>query len=181
MENFLSLSAIITLSVAPAPIQALNPIFSGKNSFKNMKLEGRQTLRAGREKVWEFISDPAKFGNCLPELQSLEVSDDKNFKVVVRVGMLFIRGKLRFDFVVKERSAPSHTSFSGDGRGAGVSIKLVVNVDMNEEGPDLTELSWTADAELGGLLSEVSQSLLQSNTTKFTKQFFDCVKARVEA
>jgi carbon monoxide dehydrogenase subunit G len=161
--------------------------FKSGSSFAkslSMNLQGSYVLHANEQRVWDFMSDPKKFGNCLPELQSLEVVDDKTFRVTVRVGMLFFRGKLKFDFTIQERSPPTHTRFEGVGKGAGVSVRLDVNVDLkSQDDPAVagTELSWRADAQLGGLLSEISPSLLQSNTSKFTRQFFECVKAKVEA
>jgi carbon monoxide dehydrogenase subunit G len=143
-------------------------------------IEDSYVLDAGRSNVWGFISDPNKFGPCLPELQNLEVLDPKTFKVKVKVGILFVRGSLKFDFVLRDPNPESHVEYEGLGKGAGVSVKLHVKIDLKEKDPTTTELAWVADAELGGLLGEISPSLIQKSTGKFTQQFFSCVKSKLE-
>jgi len=136
---------------------------------------------APREKVWNFITDPEKIANCLPELQSLEVKDAKTFTVTVKVGISFVRGNFKFDFTLLDQKPPSHSTFEAIGKGAGVSVRLNATIELDERGVDLTELKWKTDAQMGGLLGEISPSLIQTSTNKLTQQFFDCVKAKLES
>lgn len=146
-----------------------------------MHLEGNYTLRTSRDKVWSFISDPEKIAHCLPDLQTLEVKDSKTFSVTVKVGISFVRGNFKFDFTLLDQTPPTHSTFDAIGKGAGVSVQLKASMDLRELNSDSTELVWKTDAQLGGLLGEISPSLIQSSTNKFTQQFFECVKAKLEA
>lgn len=134
-----------------------------------------------REEVWQFISKPEEIAKCLPDLQTLEVKDSKTFTVSVKVGIAFVRGNFRFDFTLLDQKPPSHSKFEAAGKGAGVSVRLTASMDLNEVDAGTTELAWKTDAELGGLLGEISPSLIQNSTNKFTKQFFDCVKSKLES
>jgi carbon monoxide dehydrogenase subunit G len=131
--------------------------------------------------VWTFVSNPEKIAKCLPDLQSLEVRDSRNFTVTLKLGIAFVRGTLKFDFTLLEQETPIHSRFEGNGRGAGVSVRLEASIYLNEIDPATTELVWKTDAELGGLLGEISSSLIQSSTNKFTQQFFDCIKSQLES
>jgi len=144
-------------------------------------LEGTYILNRPREEVWQFISKPEEIAKCLPDLQSLEVKDSKTFTVSVKVGIAFVRGSFKFDFTLLDQKPPSHSRFEAVGKGAGVSVRLTANMDLNEVDAGTTELLWKTDAELGGLLGEISPSLIQNSTNKFTKQFFDCVKSKLES
>jgi carbon monoxide dehydrogenase subunit G len=146
-----------------------------------MHLEGLYALNINRANVWDFISDPQKFGPCLPELQSLEVIDSKTFKVKVKVGIAFVRGSMKFDFILPAQDPPAYIKYEGKGKGAGTSVNLAVEIHLSEKSPETTELSWVANAEFGGLLGEMSESLVQKSTTKFTQQFFENVKSKLEA
>ncbi|OFX15621.1 hypothetical protein A3K71_02050 [archaeon RBG_16_50_20] len=146
-----------------------------------MHLEGTYVLATPRDKVWSFISDPEKIAHCLPDLQSLEVKDSKSFSVTVKVGISFIRGSFKFDFTLVDQKPPSHSSFEATGKGAGVSVRLSASMDLKEIDANSTELAWKSDAQLGGLLGEISPSLIQTSTNKFTQQFFECVKTKLEA
>jgi carbon monoxide dehydrogenase subunit G len=144
-------------------------------------LEGTYILNRPREDVWQFISKPEEIAKCLPDLQSLEVKDSKTFTVNVKVGIAFVRGSFKFDFTLLDQKPPSHSKFEATGKGAGVSVRLTASMDLNEVDAGTTELAWKTDAELGGLLGEISPSLIQNSTNKFTKQFFDCVKSKLES
>lgn len=146
-----------------------------------MHLEGTYLLKKPRAQVWDFISKPEEIAKCLPDLQNLEVKDSKTFAVTVKVGIAFVRGSFKFDFTLLDQKPPSHSKFEAMGKGAGVSVRLMASMDLNEVDAWTTELAWKTDAELGGLLGEISPSLIQSSTSKFTQQFFDCVKAKLES
>ncbi|MGD0690345.1 MAG: carbon monoxide dehydrogenase subunit G [Candidatus Bathyarchaeia archaeon] len=146
-----------------------------------MHLEGTYILNRPREEVWQFISKPEEIAKCLPDLQSLEVKDSKTFTVSVKVGIAFVRGSFKFDFTLLDQKPPSHSKFEAVGKGAGVSVRLTASMDLNEIDAGTTELAWKTDAELGGLLGEISPSLIQNSTNKFTMQFFDCVKSKLES
>lgn len=145
-----------------------------------MHLEGTYILKRARAEVWQFISRPEEIARCLPDLQSLDVKDSKTFSVNVKVGIAFVRGSFKFDFTLLDQRPPSHSSFQAFGKGAGVSVRLEATIDLNEVDAGTTELVWRTDAELGGLLGEISPSLIQSSTNKFTQQFFECVKSKLE-
>jgi len=146
-----------------------------------LHLQGTYILNRPREEVWQFISKPEEIARCLPDLQSLEVKDSKTFTVSVKVGIAFVHGSFKFDFTLLDQKSPSHSKFEAVGRGAGVSVRLTANLDLKEIDAGTTELAWTTDAELGGLLSEIPLSLIQNSINKFTKQFFDCVKSKLES
>lgn len=92
-----------------------------------------------------------------------------------------MRGTFKFDFTLVDQVPPTHSKFEAVGKGAGVSVRLTASMDLKEIDSGTTELAWQAVAELGGLLGEISPSLIQSSTNKFTQQFFECVKTRLES
>jgi len=146
-----------------------------------MHLEGRYVLKANRTDVWNLISNPEKIARCLPGLQQLEIKDSKTFVVTVKVGISFVRGNFKFTFTLIDQIPPSHLRFQANGRGAGVSVNMNTSMDLSEPQPGSTELSWKSDVELGGLLGELSPSLLQNSTSGFTQEFFNCIKAQLES
>lgn len=146
-----------------------------------MHLEGAYILKKPRAQVWEFISKPEEIAKCIPDLQTLEIKDSTKFTVTVSVGMAFVRGVFRFDFMLLDQQPPSHSSFEAVGKGAGVSVRMKTSIDLNEPEVGTTALAWKSEGEVGGLLGEISPSLIQSSTNRLTQQFFDCVKSKLES
>ena len=146
-----------------------------------MHIQGSYRLNAPVKKAWDFVSNPERIGNCLPGLENLEVKDPENFNVTVKVGISFVRGSFKFTFRLLDQTPPSHSKFEAIGKGAGVSVRLNTSMQLVELSTNATQLNWQADADFGGLLKELSPSLIQSSTDKFTKDFFDCLKRKVES
>lgn len=145
-----------------------------------MHLEGVCTLSAARLEVWNFVSTPELIAKCLPGLMKFEKIDEKSFKVTVKVGISFVRGDFNFTFNLLDQTPPSHSQFEAYGKSAGVSVHLNSSIDLREIDISRTELLWRADSAMEGLLTELSPSLLQSSTKKFTQDFFNNLKAKLE-
>ena len=146
-----------------------------------MHLEGTYKIKCSQSDVWKFISDPQQISQCLPDLQKLDLKDSTHFTVTVKVGITFLRGAFRFDFTLLDQTPPTHSRFEAVGKGAGVSVRLHAAMDLMENEPAVTELSWKCDVELGGLLGEVSPSLIERSADEFTREFFSCIKSKLEA
>jgi len=144
-----------------------------------MHLEGSYNLAAPVAKTWEFVSNPEKIANCLPGLEHFELRDSKNFIVTLKVGISFVRGSLHFSFKLLDQIPPSYSRFEATGKGAGVSVNLSASMQLVDSGNGTTQLNWNSDADLGGLLAELSPSLIKNSTDKFTREFFDSVKRQV--
>jgi carbon monoxide dehydrogenase subunit G len=146
-----------------------------------MHLEGQYDINCPQAAAWRFISDPQQVAQCLPDLQRLDLKDSNHFTVLVKVGVAFVSGTFRFDFTLLDQRPPTHSRFEAVGKAAGVSVRLQAAMDLKENGPTRTELSWKCDVELGGLLGEVSPSLIQGSVNKFTGEFFSCIRTKLEA
>jgi carbon monoxide dehydrogenase subunit G len=146
-----------------------------------MHLEGEYSIKCPQAAAWKFISDPRELAQCLPDLQRLDVKDSTHFSVAVKVGMAFVRGTFRFDFTLLDQEPPSHSRFEAVGKGAGVSVRLQAALELKETETATTQLSWKCDLELGGLLGEISPSLIQGSADKFTRDFFSCIKSKLES
>jgi hypothetical protein len=80
--------------------------------------EGTYVLNCPRENVWKFLSDPQQIAQCLPDLQSLDVKDNRTFTVTVKIGLAFVRGSFKFDFTLIDQTPPSHCKFEAISRSA---------------------------------------------------------------
>ena len=76
---------------------------------------GEFTTPRNPDEVFDFLSDPNKFGPLLPDFQSMTVQDATHFTVKVRVGVGNIRGTAEIKMELAEAVAPAARAVQGAG------------------------------------------------------------------
>jgi hypothetical protein len=143
-----------------------------------LTFEGAIQVQAPREKVWDFVIDPNKMGNCLPDLKSLEVESENKFTAVARVGVGFMKGDFKFQLAIVEQDPPSHARLKGTGTGVGSSVNMDASIDLADVDGG-TRLTYKADVQIGGTLASVGQRVIGGTVEKTITEVFDCVKRQL--
>lgn len=144
-----------------------------------MNFEGSIEVKAPRSNVWNFVIDPNKIGNCLPDLKSLQVEADNKFTAVAKVGIGFMKGDFRFQLAIVEQNPPSHARLKGTGAGGGSSMTMDTSIDLEDSGEG-TKLSYKADVQIGGTLASVGQRVISRTVEKTLGEVFACVRSQLE-
>jgi len=144
-----------------------------------MIFEGRHQLNTPREKLWEFIIDPAKIGKCLPDLKSLNIESSDKFLATIPVGVGFIKADFKFKIEITDKQPISKVSVKAVGAGSGSSITIDTTIELNEI-PDGTELKYTSEAKVGGMMASLGQRLIRDTADKIIAGVFACVKEQIE-
>jgi hypothetical protein len=144
-----------------------------------MIFEGKYELITPRERLWEFINDPAKIGKCLPDLKSLNVESADKFLATIPVGVGFIKADFKFKIEIIDKQPISSVRVKAVGAGSGSSITIDTMIELNEI-PDGSELKYTSEAKVGGMIASLGQRLIRDTADKIIAGVFTCVKQQVE-
>jgi uncharacterized protein len=144
-----------------------------------MRFEGTVEIAAPRERVWAFLTDPRQVATCAPELQRLDVIDDRRFTAVVRAGIGPIRGSFTFDVKLVDLRRPEHAGLQAQGRGAGSAASVSSEMDLEAIDGDSTVLRWRSDVIVSGTIANLGARLIQGAADKLTQQVFACVRDKV--
>lgn len=144
-----------------------------------MRYSGTETILAARERVWQFLVDPEKVARCVPDVESLEVVDPEHFKATVKAGIGPVHGKFGFNVTWQELTEPCRAHLTAQGKSGGNVVTVDSTMDLNEAGKNETELAWTADVVVHGMLASVGARLLDGFTKKQTEQFFGCIREKL--
>ncbi|MEM0349677.1 MAG: carbon monoxide dehydrogenase subunit G [Candidatus Caldarchaeum sp.] len=144
-----------------------------------MKLSDKFVVSADRGKVFKFVTDPDSFVKLIPDLQSYEKIDDKNFKVVFKIGLGMIKGNLNMSFRFEEIREPEFVKISGHGSGMQSTADLTLNLNLNTVDGG-TEVAWDADVAVGGLVASVGSRLMESTTKSKIKEIVEGLKRELE-
>ncbi|HUN22446.1 MAG TPA: carbon monoxide dehydrogenase subunit G [Anaerolineales bacterium] len=148
-----------------------------------MQFSGTETIKAGRAKVWEFVTDPNQVGQCAPGLESLQIVEPgKKFKATISVGFGAVKAKFAMDAEWQELSADDGKAvLKARGKAPGSAVEIVARMNLTSESADQTRLDWSADVNIMGTIAAIASRMAQSVTATLTAQFFRCLKSKIEA
>jgi carbon monoxide dehydrogenase subunit G len=144
-----------------------------------MIFEGKYELKTPRERLWEFINDPAKISKCLPDLKSLNVESAEKFLATIPVGVGFIKADFKFKIEIIDKQPISSVRVKAVGTGSGSSITIDTLIELNEI-PEGSELKYTSETKVGGMIASLGQRLIRDAAEKIIVGVFTCVKQQVE-
>lgn len=145
-----------------------------------MEFSGEVPIKASREKVWAFLTDPHQVTQCAPGLQSVEVIDEAHFNCVVRAGIGMIKGNFSFTIEWQEMDAPSHAKMIANGKIPGSAVAMTSNMDLVDDGDGGTMMNWSSDVRVSGTIAGVGARLMGGVADRQTKEIFDCIKSKLD-
>jgi carbon monoxide dehydrogenase subunit G len=124
-----------------------------------VKVNGKYTLDAPREKVWAFLMDPAAIARVMPGCETLEEVAPDTYKATLKLGIAAVKGTYMGSVQLLDKTPPTHYRMLIDGSGAPGFVKGDATVDLEEQG-EKTVLSYDADTQVGGLIANVGQRMI---------------------
>lgn len=145
-----------------------------------MKLEGSQIIAADRATVWAALNDPEVLKQCIPGCQSLDKVDETHFTAVVKQKVGPVSATFNGEVELQNLNPPESYTIAGEGKGGAAGFaKGGADVSLREvEGG--TELTYTAEAKVGGKLAQLGARLIDGFAKKQADTFFATFKQTVE-
>jgi uncharacterized protein len=143
-----------------------------------VKLAGTASLPAPPSEVWSLLTDPARLSRLLPGCERLEADGPDRFKAAVKFGIAAISGKYAGTVEFAEKKPPHSLVLKMDGKGLPGFVKGEGRIELASNGSD-TAVTYTGEAQVGGLIASVGQRMLDAAARKIVQQFFDSAKAEL--
>ncbi len=139
-----------------------------------MKISGTNSIPFPVAQVWDALLDPAVLVRTIPGCERLETTGDNTYAMTVTAGVAAIKGT--YDGTCQLSDLVEHQSLVMRLQGAGApgTIDATVQVSFSDAG-DGTQISYEADAVVGGMVGGVGQRMLSSVSKRMAKEFFDNV------
>ena len=146
-----------------------------------MHFEGSVPIRASRDKVWAFVTDPNQVGQCGPGVEQIEVVGATHFKATAKVGIGFISARFVVNMAFAELEPPDRATIKAHGQAPGSAVDATAEMRLSD-GPDgTTVMDWNADVTIAGTLASVGSRLIEGTANKMIGQTFECIRSRLEA
>jgi hypothetical protein len=140
-----------------------------------MRIAGNATLHAPVEAVYAALRDPRVLVRTIPGCERLEQVGEDAYAMTVTAGVASVRGTYAGDVRLTDQRAPHGFVLRASGSGAPGTVSADVTVELSPGSNGTTELSYDADAVVGGMIGGVGQRLLSGVAKRTAGEFFTAV------
>jgi carbon monoxide dehydrogenase subunit G len=144
-----------------------------------IKFGGEFEVLRKPDEVYDFLTDPRKFGPLLPDFQGMTVQDPRHFTVKVNVGISYIKGTADVKMELAEAERPKRAQYKGQGSVAGGNVSLNAGFDLSGAGAG-TKVVWQGQAQIFGRLTSVAGGLLEPLGKKNVQKLIDALQAALQ-
>lgn len=145
-----------------------------------MKIHGSHLLPASRQSVWDFLNDPERLAKCLPGCERLEPIGPDRYRVAVKYAIAAIGGNFTGTIELLDKKPPRSMRLRSESKGTPGFVKGEGELELTEKAGQ-TELRYSGEVQVGGLIASVGQRMLEMASRKITQQFFESVAAQLKS
>jgi carbon monoxide dehydrogenase subunit G len=140
-----------------------------------VNLDGSAVLSADPDRVWAVITDPAVLARTIPGCESLEQVGDDEYRMNVSVGVGAIRGTYAGEVKLTDQQRPTSYVMHASGAGAPGNARAQVTINLQPTDGGKTNLTYSADAVIGGPVAGVGQRMITGVAKRMAGQFFKAI------
>jgi carbon monoxide dehydrogenase subunit G len=147
-----------------------------------MKIEGKFTMKAPIQKVWDFLLAPGTLASCIPGAEKMEPIDDKTWEGIVKQKVGPIGVKLNFTQSLTEVDPPKHIKAVGRGSamgGAGTFSQETI-VDIKEVAGGEVEVAYSSNVSMVGRLATFGERIMRAKVNKVGAQFIQNLQDKLK-
>jgi carbon monoxide dehydrogenase subunit G len=138
-----------------------------------IKFNGEFTVKKTPQEVYDFLVDPNRFCPLLPDYQSMDVVDAKNFVVKLSVGISHIRGTAAVKMSLVEMQSPTRAVYEGRGEVPGGSASLRAGFDLQASPGGATKVIWLGQSNIVGRIASLAGGMLEPLAKKNVQKLID--------
>jgi len=147
-----------------------------------MHYDGSFDVPVPKQKVYDFVVDPAKITSIFPDVQDVKVVDENNFTLKAKVGISFIRGMMDVKLNMVEKTPPGFVRMKAKGNGLSSSVELENTFAIQDApGGSGTVVKWAADAKISGLMASVGSRLIDAAAQKYVSEIIGSLKEKLSS
>jgi FdrA protein len=146
-----------------------------------MQLSGSVLIKAPRQIVWDFLTDPEKVGQCAPGVESVTVVvPGQKFRATVGIGFGAMKARFAGEAEWLELEPPHRAKVRAHGAAPGSAADVTCEMILADGPAGTTEMKWTAEPVILGQLASLATRMMTPVSQKLTEQFYECLKKMIE-
>jgi carbon monoxide dehydrogenase subunit G len=153
-----------------------------------MIIDGKFTIEAPIQTVWDSLLDPETLGKCVPGTEKMAALDADTYESVVKQRVGPFKVTLKFTTKLTEKRPPQDTTsayIKAEGRGADVTklgtFSTEMEVNLTETSPNNVEVAYMANISLVGKLATFGERIMRAKSKEVGDQFTENLQKRLKA
>jgi len=144
-----------------------------------MTIQGTHDLARPPAQVFEALNDPAILQQTIPGCEKLEKTAADEYSAQFKIGIAAVKGSYAGKVRLSDQQPPNRFTLHLEGKGAQGFVKGTARVELKEKDQG-TELRYTADVQVGGLIAAVGSRMIEAAAKKMAADFFQKFSAVLE-
>jgi carbon monoxide dehydrogenase subunit G len=148
-----------------------------------MIIEGKFSLKAPIQLLWDTLLDPETLRSCIPGAEKIERLDEKTYDCVIKQKVGPISVRFKFKNILSEVDPPNHVEMEGEGEDIGKAGRFTqkTTIDMKETEGDEVEISYQCRANIVGKLAMFGDRILMVKAKKLESEFTSALRDKLES
>jgi len=148
-----------------------------------MIIEGKFTLKAPIQMLWDTLLDPETLRSCIPGAEKIERLDEKTYDCVIKQKVGPIAVRFKFINILSKLDPPNHVEMEGQGEDIGKAGRFTqrTSIDMKENERGEVEISYQCNANIVGKLAMFGDRILKTKAKKLEAEFTSALKGKLKS
>lgn len=137
-----------------------------------MRISSVASMTAAPDTAYAAFHDPRILAATIPGVEGFTPVDDQTYNVVLTMGVAAIKGTYKGSVAFSQEQPPTSFVLTAKGSGGPGTIGADITVALAPGEAGGTEVTWEADAVLGGAIGGVGQRMLSGVAKRIAAKFF---------
>ena len=148
-----------------------------------MIIEGKFTVNAPIQKLWDTLFDVEALAACLPGAEKIDKIDDKTYDVTMKQRVGIIKVTMSGRQVLTKVEAPTHLEMEGEAvdKTKLGQMKDKITMDLKELGGGDVEIAYKMDVNMVGKLAMFGDRVMRSKATEVEREFVKNLQTKLKA
>lgn len=130
--------------------------------------------------LWTMLMDANTLARIIPGISRLEKTNDNSFKSFLEIKMGPVNSSFSGDLLLEEITEQKGFTLKTQQNSKVGNANAVINITLLPVNDNQTEVAFTGDVKLSGILAGIGQRLIGGISNTLTKQFFFNLEKELE-
>ena len=145
-----------------------------------MQLSGKHVVDAIPSKVWQLLMDTDTLSRIVPGISRLEKTAENQFKSVLDIKLGPVQGSFTGNLTLDEIQQEKAFTLKVQQNSRIGNANAIIQISLQPLSTMQTELGFSGDVKLSGMLAGMGQRLIGGVSNTLTKQFFSNLDKELE-